>query len=294
MYPLTPVGFWREDLFKVRDFAEAPFGAAGTIYSRVELGVSPSRSKIFCRNSLLQTKIMASIDSATSDKYPSTPHLSFSPGLGDGDTKLAGAAGPLFDEEVILTEKLDGGNCCIARGQVYARTHKHEAKHPWFGTIKSMHNVLAATRDDPTLELFGENMTATHSIEYNNLTGYFYLFGVRREGVWASWDEIEATASSLGLPTVPLRFRGVVRDLETLQELIRRFMVQNSSVSAGTGPEGFVLRVTRAFEGKQFEHCVAKYVRENHVQTGDDFSRIWPRNKARLGEALPDCPAEEA
>ena len=72
----------------------------------------------------------------------------------------------------------------------YARTHKHPAKHPWFDTVKSMHHVLAHTVAHPNLELFGENMTATHSISYGNLTSYFYLFGARKRGVWCSWDEV--------------------------------------------------------------------------------------------------------
>jgi uncharacterized protein (DUF1810 family) len=44
-------------------------------------------------------------------KYPSTQHLPFSPGLGDGDTQLSGSACSSFfngSPQLVLTEKLDG------------------------------------------------------------------------------------------------------------------------------------------------------------------------------------------
>jgi hypothetical protein len=55
----------------------------------------------------------------------------------------------------VVTEKLDGGNCCIHRGAVYARTHKHPATHPSFGPVEAL---AAAQLADvpPHLALFGE------------------------------------------------------------------------------------------------------------------------------------------
>ena len=41
-----------------------------------------------------------------------------------------------------MTEKLDGGNCCLYRGRVFARTHKHEATHASFGAIKAAYSQL--------------------------------------------------------------------------------------------------------------------------------------------------------
>jgi hypothetical protein len=222
-------------------------------------------------------------------KYPSTQHLPFSPGLGCDDIIMYDphSLDTLLSNEIIVTEKLDGGNCCIANGVVYARTHKHPATHPWFGTIKQMFSLIHATLEDPNLELFGENMTAIHSIEYGNLEDYFYLFGVRRMGIWLCWDEVVDIADSLGVPTVPLRFRGRI-SLKDLHVLIEgSLMSQRSAVGEEVGPEGFVVRVASAFDESQFEHSIAKYVRANHIQTGDDFSRIWPKNKARLGPRLP-------
>mmetsp|Transcript_21672 Transcript_21672/g.25635 ORF Transcript_21672/g.25635 Transcript_21672/m.25635 type:complete len:231 (+) Transcript_21672:64-756(+) len=223
-------------------------------------------------------------------KYPSTQHLPFSPGLGCDDVIMTDPQSliDIIADEVIITEKLDGGNCCISNGVVYARTHKHPATHPWFGTIKQMFHLISATLEDPTLELFGENLTAIHSIEYGNLESYFYLFGVRRMGVWLCWDEVVEIAEYLSIPTVPLRFRGKIKTLKDLHFLIeQKLMIQHSSVGESVGPEGFVVRMARSFNNDEFERCIAKYVRPNHIQTGDDFSRLWPKNKARLGSPLP-------
>lgn len=78
-------------------------------------------------------------------KYPSTQHLPFSPGLGDGDTQLSESACGLFFEGsplLVLTEKLDGGNCCVKHSEVYARTHKHPARHPWFDTLIQLGSAM--------------------------------------------------------------------------------------------------------------------------------------------------------
>lgn len=45
-----------------------------------------------------------------------------------------------------------------------------------------------------------EDMVGIHSIEYDRLTSFFYLFGVYQEGVgWHSWDKVEEMASSLNI-----------------------------------------------------------------------------------------------
>lgn len=111
-------------------------------------------------------------------------------------------------QQVVVTEKLDGGNCCIHNGAVYARTHRQPASHPSFGPIKALAAQWQALRQDldlslssclglsvaeqhtvcnyplrkeevsmlERLALFGENMTAVHSIAYDGLTSHFYLF----------------------------------------------------------------------------------------------------------------------
>jgi hypothetical protein len=175
-----------------------------------------------------------------------------------------------------------GGNCCIKQGIVYARTHKHPAQHPWFSTIKQQTHLLDFTLENG-VELYGENMTATHSIRYQNLTSYFYLFGVKHHDKWCAWDEVAEVARDLGIPTAPLRFRGVIESGAKLQELVGSLMSKCSQVGADVTPEGFVVRVARSFNLDEFRSAVAKYVREDHIQTPENFAHIYPRNKAAIG-----------
>ena len=54
------------------------------------------------------------------------------------------------------------------------------------------------------LQIFGENMFGIHSIEYNRLDSYFYIFGVLEDGsTWLSWDGVKDISDTLGIPTVP-------------------------------------------------------------------------------------------
>lgn len=81
----------------------------------------------------------------------------------------------------LATRQLDGGNCCLRDGKVFARTHSHEATHASFSPIKELSaRVVACGLVDEGVSLFGENMAGIHSIEYDDLESFFYLFGVRK------------------------------------------------------------------------------------------------------------------
>ena len=54
------------------------------------------------------------------------------------------------------------------------------------------------------IQIFGENMFGIHSIEYDKLESYFYIFGVLEDNKqWLSWDKVKELADLLGIPTVP-------------------------------------------------------------------------------------------
>lgn len=222
---LMKQGVWNQAL-KRCEFALMDGAVPPKLAERLQGMASHCKQQMHAQMQPLPAPVAASAMAFAGEaKYPSTQHLPFSPGLGDGDTQLTDAAcGPFFDGSppLVLTEKLDGGNCCIKNGLVYARTHKHPAKHPWFDPLKAMHHVLSHTVAHPNLELFGENMTATHSICYGNLTSYFYLFGARKRGVWCSWEEVEKIAAALGIPTVPVLFKGTLQSTAQLRALIEK------------------------------------------------------------------------
>ena len=224
------------------------------------------------------------------ESYPSTPHLPFSPEVHSDDTVLCDEQGLCFASgDIVVTEKLDGGNCCIHQGRVYARTHAQEATHRSFGPIKALAATLCGAWDSD-LAFFGENMTGIHSIEYKNLTSYFYLFAVRRaDGHWLPWAAVEQHAERLGLPTVPVLFKGRIPSLQDLRGLMDRAAQSHSAVGLGVKPEGFVVRAAGGFSDAEFPMAVAKYVRKGHVQTDDDWRRTW--RKAALG--APCAPPPE-
>jgi len=130
-----------------------------------------------------------SSSSYQTQKYPKTPHLPFSPEHQDDDVVLPDSHCTQFvGKEVIITEKLDGGNCQLFQGKIFARTTSKEATHPSFGPVKQLYSQFQFLIPDH-LVLYGENMYGIHSIEYGNLDSYFYLFAILdlAENRWYGW-----------------------------------------------------------------------------------------------------------
>jgi hypothetical protein len=215
-------------------------------------------------------------------KYPKTPHLPFSPEVKDDDVKLDDKHCTQFlNREVIITEKMDGGNCQLFQGRVYARTTSKEATHKSFSAVKQLYSQFSYLVPE-NLALFGENMMGIHSIEYNALASYFYLFGVLQDGEqWWSWDEVEQYAlQTLEIPAVPILYRGTFKSMKEIQNWMEKQMKSKQSTVGGKdGPEGFVIRVADGFSNKDFERNVAKFVRKGHIQTNEDWSRTWKQAK---------------
>ncbi len=144
-----------------------------------------------------------------STKYPRSIHYAFSPGTTSDDrlcTDHSGFIERVSNEEKIDTEKLDGQNNCLKDNGVFARSHGAPSQHPWDKHLWDKWDLIK--KDLKTLEIFGENMYATHSIEYLKLEHHFYVFAIRDRGVWLSWDEVEFYAAMLDFPTVPVIYRG--------------------------------------------------------------------------------------
>lgn len=202
-------------------------------------------------------------------KYPSTPHLPWSPGGGGDDSFLEGVA-HFEGREVVVTEKLDGENTTMYRDHFHARSldGRHHPSRDW---VKALHGTIAG--EIPVgWRICGENLYARHSIPYFDLSSYFYLFSVWDEENRAlGWDETMEWAELLGLESAPVWFRGKF-DEALLEELTPDTVRQ----------EGHVVRVVDGFEYDDFSNSVAKWVREGHVQTDQHwmFSGIVPNELA--------------
>lgn len=198
-----------------------------------------------------------------SDKYPRTPHLPWSPG-GTNDDKRLASASHFLNKRVVLTEKLDGSNVCLTRDNVFARSHSGAPSHPSFDFLKSMHAQLRF-RIDCGQSVFGEYCYAVHSITYDHLPAYLFVFGVRddKTGAWSSWTDVCDVARKLKLYTVPLVLCANYKTEDGLKDDIESEMTQPSVF--GGNREGIVVRTASHFS--VFKNCVAKYVRADHVQT---------------------------
>ncbi|WP_437544662.1 RNA ligase family protein [Sorangium sp. So ce367] len=204
-----------------------------------------------------------------SAKYPRSFHLPWSPGGTSDDKRMADVSG-LLGVEIVITEKCDGSNLTYTRASVFSRSHSGPPSHPSFDLAKATHASIAHLLSEG-MSLFCEYCYAIHSIEYEALPGYSLVFGVRDDvrGLFWEWDMVVAQANDLGLPTVPVLFRGTVegeRELEALTTALAR------EPSAFGGPrEGVVVRAAGEFPDAAFQRRLAKWVRRGHVQTDEHW-----------------------
>lgn len=209
-------------------------------------------------------------------KYPRTPHLPWSPGGTKDDAYLIDVA-HFEGREVVVTEKMDGENTSMYSDKVHARSidGRHHPSRNW---VKALHGRVA--RDIPTGWRFcGENLFAEHSIRYDNLSSYFYLFSVWNELNEAiSWDQTVEWATLLGVDLVPVLYRGLW-DESVVRELTLDLEAQ----------EGYVVRVAERFPFDAFPTSVAKWVRQGHVQTDQHWmhSQIRPNGLSGPSEESP-------
>jgi ATP-dependent RNA circularization protein (DNA/RNA ligase family) len=189
-------------------------------------------------------------------------HLPWSRSKTDDDKVLASAE-HFIGKEVVVTEKLDGENSSVAKDYYHARSLDSK-DHPSRHWLKMFHSTFA--HDIPEgWRLCGENVFAKHSIGYEELTTYFYLFSIwNEENQCLSWDDTVAYANMLGLETVPVLYRGIYDESK-----IKACFTGTSAF--GGVQEGYVVRLVDSFGYDEFGSCAAKFVRKNHVQTDEHW-----------------------
>lgn len=214
-----------------------------------------------------------------SEKYPRTYHLPWSPGCSDDD-KILDSVNHLLGKQIVITEKVDGGNCALTQQGVFARTHGSIAKHPAFDPIKTLWASIRFEIPE-TYSIFGEAAYAKHSIAYNALPGLFLTFNIRDDSTsrWLSWDDVKEISGALGLPTVPVLWEGVVTSPEALKAKINDLLAEGSRCG-GEAIEGVVVRLHEGFT--DLSASTAKWVRAGHVQTDEHWMlQVVTPNKVR-------------
>jgi hypothetical protein len=191
-------------------------------------------------------------------KYPRTPHLPWSPGASPDDDLLMDTR-HFAGLEVVVTEKMDGENTTLYRDGLHARsleTRPH-ASRDW---VKGLWGRIRFELPDGW-RLCGENLYARHSLEYPELEGYFYLFSVWNEQNQAlSWEDTLEWARLLELPTPRTLYQGIWNE-----RVVGALEVDTTRM------EGYVVRLASSFTFPEFKHSLAKWVRPNHVQTGEHW-----------------------
>lgn len=211
-------------------------------------------------------------------KYNRTYHFPFSPGA-TNDDRIADSMSNLVGQEIVITEKLDGENCGMTDKGVYARSHAEFTKSPWSREVRALHKLMVEDELGDGVYLFGENMEGIHSIEYSNLTSYFYIFGMRDNNIWVPWEKVEEYSYLLDIPTVPVLFKGVVNSEKELKELVEKLSKEKSAL--GGVREGIVARSAGMFHNDDFADNVMKWVRKGHVQTDEHWTRNWVKAKIK-------------
>jgi len=210
-------------------------------------------------------------------KYPRTYHLPYSPGATKDDKKLQdGWFENYRGKEIVITEKLDGENIHMTDRDCYARSDGAPTRSPWsrniwdpqYGLYWKIQKYIG-----PNETIFGENLFGEHSIIYERLTKYFHLFAVNDGFNWYSWDSVKMFATIMGIPHVPELWRGVVADEDSLKTLVNYYTKEPSLY--GNTREGVVVRVTGFFPLEDFSKNVCKWVRPNHVQTDEHWTKNW-------------------
>jgi hypothetical protein len=202
-------------------------------------------------------------------KYPRTPHLPESQTISSDDKKATPDTLSYLQSgiDLVVSEKLDGGNLTFMREHFYARS-LDSGTHLWDTRAKQLHAEIAHEIPN-NWRISGESMYARRSVDYDNLPGVFMVFGIWDEtNTLLSWDETTEYANMLSLPMVPVLYRGT--DYQKAISVWGKTL--NDEIS-----EGFVIRDAGKIAYDDFTHKAAKYVRANHVRTDaswrgrDDF-----------------------
>lgn len=190
-------------------------------------------------------------------KFPRIPHCPWSDGQ-TSDDKTLKSCDHFLGKRVVASLKMDGENFSLARGYCHARSldSRDHVSRSW---IKQLHGNIKSEIPEGWV-IAGENLFAKHSIKYNDLRSYFYVFGIWEGNEYLAWDDVKDFAGILGLETVDVIWHG-----EWDEEKIKKIQIDRST------QEGYVVRNEGPFRREDFGENICKYVRANHVQTSSHW-----------------------
>jgi hypothetical protein len=203
-------------------------------------------------------------------KYPRTYHFPFS--NPSTDDKIIHDVDMFNGKNVVVTEKLDGQNVSCYNNFIHNRSlefttgeHNTYIKNLW-GSIK--HNI------PDNFRICGEDVSVVHSIKYNNLSHFFYVFSIWNGDICLDWKETQVWCALLGLETVPVIYEGLYN-----QETIN-YVFQSYQENQKDEVEGYVVRLFDSFCLDDFNKSVAKWTRKDHIKT----DKHWKHQEIKYNE----------
>ncbi len=206
-------------------------------------------------------------------KYPRTYHLNFGQEISRDDRMLLDNS-QFKGKRVIISEKLDGENCNFYNNYYHARSidSQHHQSRNWIKNFHSQisHNIPKGWR------ICGENLYAKHSIFYNNLKSYFYMFSIWNDkNECLNWEETIEWSYLLGVEFCPILYDGIWNE-EKIKKLC------NNEIR-----EGFVARLYDSFSYENFNKSIAKFIHKKFKDKLDENEEHW-RNKIVIPNRLKD------
>lgn len=198
-------------------------------------------------------------------KFPKTPHVPWSKTITSDDIVLSDTEKPPVAHcgQVVVTEKLDGEGTSMYHDYIHARSTT-ASPHPSRTWVKSLHSQISYLIPEDR-KICGENVYAKHSIFYDKLPTYFFVYAIITEaGQVLSWFNTEYWAEKLGLQTVPVLYCGPYDET-----MIKSCFTGRSRF--GDTQEGYVIRNFYEFDVKDYGQNVHKFVRPNHVQSSENW-----------------------
>jgi hypothetical protein len=179
-------------------------------------------------------------------KYPRTMHLHFSSKVTEDD-RILDDASCFVGKRIIVTEKFDGECSTLYANYMHARSIDGE-NHPSRNWLKGFHSKMGYNIPEGW-RVCGENVYAKHTIYYDNLDTYFYVFSIwDQRNNCLSWDDTIEWSQLLDLQLVPVIYDGIWDE-----KIVKGFCNDDKR-------EGFVVRIADGFSYGEFRKFVAKYV----------------------------------
>jgi hypothetical protein len=197
------------------------------------------------------------------------------------------AVRPLFEDEVTITEKIDGSQISFGKYngvlQVKSKNNNlciNEPEKLFKNAVEALQVIQHRLTDGWTYR--GEYLKSPkHNVlAYDRIpTSHIILYDIMVSPEnYLNWDEVHREGVDVGFETVPLLFRGIVEDTETLLDLLKR-----KSTLGGADIEGFVVKNYDRFNQFDGKPLMAKYVCEafKEVHQGE-----WKKNNPSGGDFL--------